>query len=84
MEELEEELGDPQKIGTPHEDQKSQLIIGSSQRLNHHPKSQYRLDLGLLNIHSGCAVWSLYRSPKNWSRDFSMNLLSASLWNWFP
>jgi hypothetical protein len=52
--ELGEGLTDPKRIGTPQEDKQSQLIwtLGGSQRLNHQPTGEYRLDLGLLNISS--------------------------------
>jgi hypothetical protein len=32
-------------IGTPQEDQQSQLTLWDAQRLNHQPKSMYSLDL---------------------------------------
>jgi hypothetical protein len=45
---------------TPHEDIQSQLTWagGSSQRLNHQPKSVQGLDLGPLHIGSRWAAWS--------------------------
>lgn len=48
MEELEEGLRAWKAIGTPQEDQMSQLthIQGGSERLNHLSKSMHRLDLG--------------------------------------
>jgi hypothetical protein len=49
VEELVEGLRDLKEIGTPQEDQQSQLTysLGGSQRLNHQLKSKHGLDLGL-------------------------------------
>lgn len=48
MEESGEELRDSKMIGTPQEDQQSQLTwtVGGFQRLNHQLKSEHGLDLG--------------------------------------
>ena len=67
MEELGEGLRGLKGIGTPQEDQKSQLTwtLRGSQRLNHQPKSEHGLDLGSLCGGSRCAVWSSCGSPDN-------------------
>lgn len=48
------ELRDPKEDRTPQEVQQSQITwtLGVSQRLNHQPKSEHRLDVGLTPLHT--------------------------------
>jgi hypothetical protein len=66
MEELGERLRDPKRIGTLQEDQQRKLTwtLGSSQRLNHQPKSEHKQHLGPLHICCSRAAWFLCGSPK--------------------
>lgn len=56
-------------LRAPQEDLKDKLTWarGGSQSLNHQLKSMQGLGLGPLHTCNKCAVWSLCRSPNNWS-----------------
>lgn len=62
------ELSKPEASRIPEEDLQITRAHGDSQRLTHQPKSIQGLDLDLLNTCSRCATWSLFGSPRNWSR----------------
>ena len=70
MEELEEGLKGLKGMGTPQEDQQSQLTWtpGSSQRLSHQPKSIYKMGIGAWHVCSRNGTQSPCGFPNNWSR----------------
>lgn len=79
MEELEEGLKALKGMGTPQEDQQSQLIWtpGSSGRLSHQPKNRHGLECGPQHICSRCAAQSSFEFPnKTEARPKTV----ASLW----
>ena len=58
-------MKDPEGIGTPQEDQQSQLILGDSQGLNYKPKIKHGLDLDHPPTHTYVAdvQFSLHVGP---------------------
>jgi hypothetical protein len=73
LEELGKGIEGPKRIGTPKEDQPSQLtcIFRGSQRPNHQQKTEHGLGMGHQHICRSCAALSSYGSPNIWSGGFA-------------